>query len=439
MGDPPIEPRPGETWTAWSLLRRVAFRFCFLYFTLYTVFTQALGILFPWRPGFVRSLGDFAPLRRLVLWTGISVFGLDRGRVFARGGGSGDTTSEWIKVLCLVALAVLGTIIWSVLDRRRADDAGLHRWLRVGVRFALGSTMLSYGFSKVFLLQMSSPTPSRLVEPFGNFSPMGILWYSIGASPAFQILLGCAEVLSGVLILLPRTATLGALLCFAGAAQVFILNMTYDVPVKLFSFHLLLFASFLLAAEARRLLAFFFAERAVDRSSLQDLFQSARLDAIARAAQVVFAAVLVLSYGSAAKRTWEVRQREPRSPLYGIWNVESLSLDGEVRPPLLTDPQRWRRVMFQPRDAAVFQRMDDSFEVYRGFVNASDRKVALVYAEDRRRNAELSFDGPSLDRLVLDGKMDGQRIHMELRRVDERSLVLPSSGFHWIQDYPLVK
>ncbi len=76
-------------------------------------------------------------------------------------------------------------------------------------------------------------------------------------------LLGAAETLGGILLLAPRTTTLGALVCLADMIQVFMLNMTYDVPVKLFSFHLILFSLFLLAPEANRLLGFFFTDRAV--------------------------------------------------------------------------------------------------------------------------------------------------------------------------------
>src|SRR5207247_5053937 len=37
----------------------------------------------------------------------------------------------------------------------------------------------------------------------------------------------------------------------------------------------------------------------------------------------------------------------PRSPLYGIWDVAQMSVDGQVRSPLLNDyDRRWRRVIF---------------------------------------------------------------------------------------------
>src|SRR5262249_59191874 len=102
------------------------------------------------------------------------------------------------------------------------------------------TTMFSYGFIKMIPLEMLFPQLSRLIEPFGNFSPMGVLWASVGASPGYEICSGCVETLGGILLFIPRTATLGALICLANMTQVFVLNMTYDVPVKLFSFQLIL-------------------------------------------------------------------------------------------------------------------------------------------------------------------------------------------------------
>ena len=37
---------------------------------------------------------------------------------------------------------------------------------------------------------------------------------------------------------------------------------------------------------------------------------------------------------------------EAQSPLRGIWVVEEFEVDGQVRPPLLTEGERWRRVVF---------------------------------------------------------------------------------------------
>src|SRR5580693_3760934 len=122
---------------------------------------------------------------------------------------------------------------------------------------------------------------------------MGVLWASIGASPAYEIFAGCAETLAGVLLIFPRTTMLGALVCVADMTQVFMLNMTYDVPVKLFSFHLLLMAMFLLAPDFWRLADFFFRERAAAASRRLALFRSRRANRIALVVQIVYGICLL--------------------------------------------------------------------------------------------------------------------------------------------------
>src|SRR6202012_5647978 len=118
---------------------------------------------------------------------------------------------------------------------------------------AFASQLISYGLAKEFPMQMPYPGLTRLLEPFGNFSAMGVLWASIGVSPAYERFAGCAELAAGVLLLVPRTTLLGALIAALDMTQVFKLNMTYDVPVKILSFHLLLLAVFLAAPDLPRL------------------------------------------------------------------------------------------------------------------------------------------------------------------------------------------
>ena len=122
---------------------------------------------------------------------------------------------------------------------------------------------------------MPFPTLTTFLEPFGNFSPMGVLWSSIGAAPAYEIFAGLAELLGAVLLMFPRTVTLGALVCTVDMFQVFMLNMTYDVPVKQFSLHLLLLSMFLLAPQMSRLADFFVRNRPVMPKQDEALFQIA--------------------------------------------------------------------------------------------------------------------------------------------------------------------
>ena len=133
--------------------------------------------------------------------------------------------------------------------------------------------------------------------------------------------------------------------------------------MKLVSFHLIVLAVFLVAPEASRLVDVFLWNRATGASRQPQLLGTRRANRIALAAQLAFGIYLLGMYAYINVRFWEVGGRgRPRSVLYGIWDVEQLSVDGQLRPAHLNDyDRRWRRVILDAPDSVVFQRTDDSF------------------------------------------------------------------------------
>jgi uncharacterized membrane protein YphA (DoxX/SURF4 family) len=420
----------------WSTAKRATFRFCFVYFTLYCLSNQIFSGLFPIPKLNIPDFGALWPLRQITFWTAAHVFHVTHPLVYT-GSGSGDKTFDWVQTFFLLVLALVAAAVWSLLDRRRPNYVALYKWFRAVIRFALASEMFLYGFDKVIPLQMPFPFLTRLVEPFGNFSPMGVLWYSIGASRSAEICTGCAEVLGGLLLLAPRTTTFGAMVCFADTALVFILNMTYDVPVKLFSFHLILFSIFLLAPDLPRLCNFFFSSRETPPPQHPPLFRRSRANRIAVAVQLIFGLYLIgMNIYGGVTAWYQYGGGRPKPELYGIWSVEEMSIDGQIRAPLLNDYDRWRRVLFDFTTTTSFQRMDDTVTGYPSSIDAKDKTITLTKAANKNWKTIFNYDRPAEDQLKLDGTMDGHKIQMRLKLVDRSKLMLVSRGFHWINEYP---
>jgi hypothetical protein len=420
----------------WSLGPRIAFRFCVAYFTLFALSNQILGGLFVVPKLDIPELSALWPLRHITFWTAAHIFRIKHDLVYT-GSGSGDKTFDWVLAFCLIVIAALVTCIWSILDRRRENYVVFHKWFRLAMRFMLASEMFLYGIDKAIPLQMPFPYLTRLLEPYGNFSPMAVLWSSIGASRSYEIFAGCAETLGGILLLVPRTATLGALVCLADMIQVFMLNMTYDVPVKLFSFHLILFSLFLLAPEANRLLAFFFTDRAITPSRQTPLFRSVRANRVAVAIQVAFGLYLIGMGIYSGIGAWsKYGGGRPKSALYGIWNVDEMSVDGQARSQLFTDKDRWRRVVFDFPTFASFQRPDDTFTGYGSTIDEKDHSIALTKGADKNWKASFTYTRPAPDQLVMNGSMDGHQVEMKLKLMDRDKFMLVNRGFHWINEYP---
>jgi hypothetical protein len=152
--------------------------------------------------------------------------------------------------------------------------------------------------------------------------------------------------------------------------------------------------------------------------------------------QVCVAVYLLLMYLNISRNYW-YNDGEPgsaKSPLYGIWNVEQLSVDGRARPPEANDyDRRWRRVIFDSDKVMAFQRTDDSFAHYGVAVDSQTRTIALRKGDSERWQSHFTFERPSNDRLVLQGMMDEHEIRAELRLVELDTFRLLGSRFRWIR------
>ena len=418
----------------WHPATRAVLRFSVVYFGLYALATQiAGGLLLTPRFSFP-SLGVVWPMREITLGIATRVFGITSGLEYT--GNSGDTAFYWVQTFWLLVVSVLVAGVWADLDRNDRRDETLHKWFRLFVRMALASQMLYYGMVKVIPTQFPAPSLVTLVEPVGNLSVTGLLWTSIGASPAYQIFTGSAELLAGLLLLVPRTTTLGALVCLADMTQVFVLNLTYNIGLKQFSFHLILMTVFVLAPDLRRLANLFFLNRDTCPPTEPVLFLSPRANRRALACQIFLGVYLLGMFTYISQGRWYVEGGgRPRSPLYGIWNVSQLSVDGLARSPSDRvsgdDDRRWRRVIFDTTDDMAFQRTDDSFAHYGVSVDVNGRIIALT--RGTTLNARFTFERPAPDQLTLDGEMDGHRIRAQLQLVGLDTFRLINSGFRWIR------
>jgi hypothetical protein len=422
-------PPPPANVPAWRPLLRVGFRFVFVYVVLFSLATQIAGSLFQIPTSAFRGFGTIWPMRLITFWIAAHVFGVNGPLLYGRN--TGETLFYWIQTFWLIVLSGVATAVWSVIDRRRLNYVRLHAWLRLFVRLALAASMFEYAMTKVIPTQFPRPSLNTLVTPVGDLSLSALLWATIGASPGYEIFTGCAELLGGILLLVPRTTTLGAMICLADMAQVFVLNMTYDIGLKQISFHMVLLSIFLLAPELRRLADFFVFNRLVGPSPQVEFFHS-------RFAVIAQLAVGVYLLGTYAYINWTywyaAGDRSPRSALYGIWNVDELRVDGESRPPTLNDyDRRWRRLIFDLPNAMAVQRLDDSFARYGASVDIYRHSIVLTKGGSRNWKANFDFQQPGPNRLILDGEIDGHKIHAQLQLADFDTFRLLNSRFRWVR------
>jgi uncharacterized membrane protein YphA (DoxX/SURF4 family) len=416
-----VQPAPN-----WRLVTRVVFRFAFSYFLLYNI-TTFIDIL-PFTDGVSDKYESL--WQRLVPWIGSHVLYLSHPiTIFTNG--SGDTTYDYVKVFPQAVIAVIATVAWSVLDRRRPNYRALHQWFMLLLRIALGVTMVSYGAVKVIKSQFPDPSMARLMQRYGDSSPMGLLWTFMGASKTYTMFAGGVEVLGGLLLFIPRLTTLGALVSIGALANIFLLNMSYDVPVKLYSFHLLLMAAVLAAPDFGRLADFFVFHRKTQIPIYSPVLCRKWANWSLLAIQV-----LLIGYSSIisfvhAHQAFTTANAKPA--LYGIWSVDEYSLNGQ---PVAAGPtDRWNLFIVDSFTVSIASK-DGGIDRYRSKIDATEEKMVLTKTGNASQPLTFSFSNPQADSMLLEGSVENGHINAKLHRIPAADFLLKTRGFHWINEYP---
>jgi hypothetical protein len=169
----PLEP----ALPPWNLPKRVAFRFACSYLMLYNLPMMGHVNLLEAIPGVSWLSEKYTHVwHTIVPQVALHLFELSGPvTVYPAVNGSGDTTLDYVEDLCIVAVALLAAVVWSLVNFKRTDYRRLHFYLRVYIRYALSFTLFDYGVAKVFPTQLIFPTFSRLVEPFGRILAYGLV------------------------------------------------------------------------------------------------------------------------------------------------------------------------------------------------------------------------------------------------------------------------
>ena len=128
----------------------------------------------------------------------------------------------------------------------------------------------------------------------------------------------------------------------------------------------------------------------------------------------------------------------PRPALYGIWVIDRMTIDGVERAPLVTDYERWRRVVIQNAMGINFWRMDDTLSNMSAQYDMEKKMITITQSAgaERKTIGTFSFERPAPDRLILDGELSGKKIRLETHLFPRENFPLVNRGFTWVQELP---
>lgn len=400
----------------WSFINKIVLKFVFPYFILFILLLFLAPFLAPGLRWFAEHI-------------------LNWGADFQmQSTGSGDRSFDYVRLGLNLVLALFIGVMWTVLDCKRPSYNILFYWFQVVLRVFLFLAMLLYGLAKIFKGQFADPSLELLLQPVGDMSPMGLAWTFMGHSFAYSFFIGFAEVLGGALLLYRKTLTLGSMIIVGVMTNVAMMNFTYDIPVKLFSIHLILMASVLLLADGRRVVNVFFRNKTAEKVNHFVPVMHRTLRKVISGAKgfvlIVLTGVIIIQ----CFVQFDMRdQLKSKSEFYGIWESQLFIKNNDTLAPLLTDSYRWRYLIVDFKKKAAIKKMNDSIDRYQFEINIENKKVVFRRETDSiPQKFSYSFVNP--EHLQLKGILDGDSLHIEFNRKLETDFRLLNRKFHWVNE-----
>lgn len=250
------------------------------------------------------------------------------------------------------------------------------------------------------------------------------------------------EVLTGLLLLNRKTVTLGLLIGTGVFTNVVMLNLCYDVPVKLFSMGLLFCCLFLLAADVKRLYSFFVLNVATPANTLYDLYFPKRWMRIARI--ILKTAFIGFAIGSQLYNTqtyWKSDRDAPLpQPFAGVYDVEVFTVNRDTIPARTSDTMRWRDIIFEKGNLGSVGTVDTLFRqrYRRGYFSFQTDTLNHTIAIKKQKSDSLAlftlqYEWAGNDRIKLHTVIRSDTLYMEWMK-SKRHFQLAERQFHWLSE-----
>ena len=320
----------------WKPYQKVAFRIAFIFFIIMTIpespqwYTQVFS--FDWTSLHYRDLYDIARFQPS----------------FSRSPGYYGYY-EWLIIL---VIAIIGGVIWSLIESKRKEYNVLYYWLTVIIRYRAAIGIIGFAFTKVLPVQMPYPSTGILNTNFGDLTAQKIYWLSISIVPWYQVFAGIVELSAGVLLLFRKTATLGAIILFGALGDIVYVNFAYDGGVHVYSSYFVLFAAFLIAKELPKIYSLFIKEQYTVPVNFNLHFKERWLNITRYTLKfvVIFLFLFVFFYIQLNNFLYDPYKQPAAkgvSKLRGYYQVSEFRINNQLIPGSPQDSVRWQDVTFE--------------------------------------------------------------------------------------------
>ncbi len=405
--------------TGWTPIERIIFRFFFTYLVLFFVF-----IPLPFLGTDFFSFLDFLKLPYKIItlpfitWVGNTFFQI----TFSDYWYGGDSLFAYVTILVLFILSILVTIIWSLLDKRKAYHS-LYRYMHLCTRYVLAYALFSYGFNKLSGSQFRFPSPIRMIQSYGDMKHWDVLWSFMGSSRSYSFFGGMLETICGLLLLFRKTSTIGALLTLGTLSNVLMINIGYDVMVKIMLVNYLLMSFFLLAHNAKNLYKLFILHKPASFSIVPMVFQrfkKYRWIFIGLKLCLIF----FMLYPLVKREIRTISWRSEYEKMEVMYIVEEFNLRNQISSPLTIETVRWKKIATRYDEDLAIQYANDSLKFYKYKMDTLTKTFTIYDPRDKKIKSEFLYTKPSPKHYLFEGVLNADSVKILVRKFDMDSLPL---------------
>lgn len=333
-----------------------------------------------------------------------------------------DTTGSYMHILTLLILCLLPAF-WGSMVLKDKKDQSIQIVRRI-LTYILVFVLIIYGFNKVFKWQFYQAEPNTLYTPLGMLSKDIVYWSSMGSSYSYTVFSGIMELLAALLLIFRRTRMLGLLVSTGVFLNIFMINLGFDISVKVLSGLLLLMSCVLLLPYIPILI----------NSSKRDFMANQRDYLIEHSyrmpGKIVILSLFLLEglypYVSSGNYNDDLADRPL---LHGAYKVDAHIIDGTDYSSSAANEWTWKRVFVHRRHYLIVQHQDDSMEDYQMDVNGN--KITLKAANGKVYH--LNYDETESG-LLLNGMVQNQEIDIMMSKMNWKTLPFLQNEFHFTID-----
>jgi hypothetical protein len=306
---------------------------------------------------------------------------------------SSDTISLNILLGLLLIMSFLLVLLLQLFRIRSAAITPLFKFLSA---YYLAAVFLKYGLDKICKRQFYLPEPNILYSDFGSLTKDTLFWSTMGTSHFYSVSMGMVEVITGMLILFKRTRIAGFCVATAVTINILLINIGFDISVKLFTLFLLMVLFFNLYPSFKTIYAFFIQHKPVQLStaSLAATHVNKWVHTGICAGIVGFIVFPSISTGALNDDKVE------RPPLHGAYQIAHFIINNDK---LNNCDFPYKRFFIHRNNYIIFQKEDETMVDYFFEINAGrkqmdirdyqNNKITVMYTYDEKAGAlQLNFE-----------------------------------------------